>query len=201
MTRLPVLLTLACLLLAGCSGDPDPASQAGKDTDPPAAAGDRPVAAAGSDAAASGEPVATREEPLAFQGTSPVGGCAGVYPVIGQCYNNLGDHQLQPLGDAGSPLVVNGTLTWSAATPATETMSVLVLVPYEGCDGCWTSAGDLPYVYGASPLQVDFDLSGIGEPVALWISSYQGFAQQGAWVGASVPQAFSFEGVVTHVDG
>lgn len=191
MVRLLALLVpLTFLMLSGCADDP------------PAAAGDdgaAPDSAAGpADPSQArfideeGEPVATREEPLQVSGRSATGVCGGMGGVTGQCVNDLGDGNLQPLDRAA--LAVQGTLTWAAASPATEVMGVLVLVPCG--DGCWTSDGESPYVYGASPLAVDFDLSGVDERAALWFSSYQGTNAAGAWGGVSTPQDFSFEGTV-----
>lgn len=192
MARSLVLLALAALLLSGCSDDPAPASNAGDDVSPAPTDGSGP----GLDAAADGEdggPVAAREEPLQVSGRSATGVCGGVGGVAGNCFNDLGDGNLQPLDR--SALAVRGTLAWTASSPATQVMGVIVLVPCG--DGCWTNNGEAPSAYGESPLAIDFDLTGLDERAALWFSAYQGAYQAGAWGGVALPQDFTFDGTVS----
>jgi len=193
MVRLPaaLLLPLALLALAGCSGDPGPAASGAGDQAVPAPASAGPATPSLVDE--EGQPVPVREEPLQVAGRSAAGACAGASGAAAQCFNDLGDGNLQPLG-AGA-LAVRGTLTWTAASPATETMSVIVLFPCG--DGCWTGTADSSSVVGTSPLAVEFDLVGLDGRVALWFSSYQGASEAGAWAGVSAPQEFAFEGTVT----
>lgn len=194
MVRLPfaLLLSLTLLALAGCAEDAEPAPGDGAGLAAPAPAD--PDSARLVDE--QGQPVPLREERLQVSGRSATGACAGAAGT-GQCFNDLGDGNLHELGRGA--VAVRGTLAWSAPTPATAAMSVIVLVPCG--DGCWTSGSGLS-VAGESPLQVDLDLAGIDEPMALWFSSYQGASTPaGAWGGASLPQEFTFDGVVVALAG
>jgi hypothetical protein len=183
------LALLLTALLSGCAGSGDPAGEEGPDGSaaPASAAAGGAPSASGAEA----EP-AVREEALQVSGSSPVGACVGVSGVFGNCFNDLGDGNLQVL--PRGTLEVRGTMTWSAASPATGTMGALLLVPCG--EDCWTSTEDTPAVYGASPLQVDLDAAGLDDRVALWFSAYQGTGSPVGWAGVHIPQEFAFEGVV-----
>lgn len=182
-------LLLTALLLSGCAGDADPVA-----ADAAEAPADGEAAAASPSAPDQVDDATVREEALEKSGQSPVGVCAGVSNVYGSCFNELGSNFEELPRDT---LAVRGTLTWTATSPATETMGALLLVPCG--DNCWTSTSETPFVYGTSPLTVDLDATGLDGEVALWISGYQGQGTPVGWAGAHLPQEFTFDGVVVRL--
>ena len=185
---LPALLLLA-LAVSGCAGK-DPGQE------PPSPAD----AAAAPGPAASETVVATRsavETPVHVEGSTYTGGCAYAMGQ-GTCRWENGDHAFVELGKDGEPSRFAGTVTWSAATPDAQEMSVYVFHLRD--DGYYWLDDESPMATGPSPLAFDFDLSEYKDTqVAFGVSDAQGTGLLVAYASAGTSQAFAVDGAYTSI--
>ena len=191
--RALMALTLCLALLAGCSDSP-----AGE---PAPAAADAADAAAGPAAASSAAPQPaarpTSFDAVWMNGQTQTGACFGVSGVDSECNSIQGQSTFAMLGPGTDLVRLTGNLTWTATSPATETLFIMMLAcdDVQGSD-CQNS-GEYPYASGTSPLSIDWDLTNETEqPFALWVVHYLGQGASGSYVTGMAPQAFSFEGTL-----
>lgn len=197
MPRLLALLALLALPLAGCLGTEEPpaALDAGE------AASDEPLLQPPEpgEAAPAGAPAAAppRQVDVSFRGTTGHWACLPSGPNSCSGYG-LGDGEgaVHEIMEANLT-AVQGTLTWTAATPATATLGVWAAAMTSCGEGCWEGT-EIGGAEGTSPLAVDLqdvDL-GPGEIVMLHVY-YVEPADPPVVMGWSLGQAFSFEGQAT----
>ena len=181
------------LLLAGCSGSPD-ADAGPEGTTGPSSSSTGPV-----------PPPAPSVEVVSFSFDGNLGtsahGC--VFPA-GVCHTQdfvAGASDLLVERPGANVTALSFTVTWTAQTPATETLAVgsMVMVSCEGCNG--TQFGELQ---GVSPLQVD--VTGVSVPlhsdalIHIYVYNPKGFVYDPAVPAyglVSVDQAFRVEGTAT----
>lgn len=190
------LLATAALAFSGCSGKDAGAGSA----DPIPAA---PAPSTGDMAQAAAAPqtvVATRaaeETPVHVEGTTYTGACAYAMGE-GTCEWENGDHAFGELGKDGQPARFAGTLAWTAATPATQELSLYVL--HQRDDGYYWFDDSSPMASGPSPLAFDFDLSRYADThVAFSISSASGEGLVVAYAAAGASQGFTLDGTFTSI--
>ncbi len=191
MRALLALTLLPLALLAGCSDAPgsDPASPA----EHPAAEASSPASPAGLEPAA----LATRWEPLALRGQTQVGACMGVASQTGTCQAMGGTGTFVMLGYGQDLVRVAGNLTWTATTPATEDLFIMVLACSDLEGSQCENHGEYPFASGPSPLGIDWDLANqTDQPLALWVVHYLGDGAYGSYATTMAPQAFAFDGAV-----
>jgi hypothetical protein len=109
--------------------------------------------------------------------------------------NAYGRHHEED-GYAGRLVGGNLTVTWTAATPATQSLSVGALAITPGCEAC-NSTPLGPDVSGPSPLSFPLPAGfafEVGQSLQVWVysSSYQAAGPVAA--GASEQQAFTVQG-------
>lgn len=183
---LPVALLLVALAVSGCAGK-EAASSSSATAAAAAGPGDPTVLAVRS----------VQEAPIHVEGTTYAGGCAYVMGM-GTCRWENGDHAFVELGKDGAPARFAGTVTWSAATPNAQEMSVYVL--YLRDDGYYWSDADSPRADGGSPLAFDFDLSEYaGTQVAFGVSDSQGAGALVGYAAVATSQAFTLDGAYTSI--
>lgn len=193
------LALILALFVAGCTSDERPSEAA------VAAPEENVDRAALTNESASLAPV-PRSFSFEYEGTTGLWGCWPSGP--GSCVGGPGvppENTFQMQHHQGTPLGVNVTVTWSAASPLTDELSLRIVTAYK--DGSqWAGWQTRLVVNGTSPLQVSaFDLGvaanesfgiGIGYPPKTpppppgYIMEYalpQDFAVEGEVV-ALVPQ-------------
>jgi hypothetical protein len=191
-----VLLLLAATALAGCSGGGSPEA----DSSLPGSSGS---SSSTSGAMAMARPWTAEMVPVSFDGNLGTNAAACVFPV-GACEaQQVAPSKTQV--DLDRPGVnftgLDLTVTWTAQTPATATLTAGFMV-MATCDGCNSTFYD--EVSGTSPLHVS--LSGESVPLAedrqfhFYVYNQQGFVFNPAvpaFAFASVDQAFHVEGAVS----
>lgn len=152
MRSILVLGVLATL--AGCFS-PEPIDAASAEPAEPAA----PVAAsmAAAPGAEGAAPLVAATFPYAMEGRTGSSLCAPSGP--NSCRGTSisgGENTFTELAYEGQPQAVDATLTWSAATPATERMHLAVFAARSCGDGCieWGGDGFFEMVAGVSPLSL-----------------------------------------------
>ncbi|MCA1812711.1 MAG: hypothetical protein LC624_02020, partial [Halobacteriales archaeon] len=100
---------------------------------------------------------------------------------------------LKEVAVKGKLVHLNGTATWTAATPVTQQLTIL-LAHRSGSGWAWDS-GD-PSAQGASPLKLDFDLTSANTTVALWVLSGTGADAVVAGAYAALAQTFDVQAEV-----
>lgn len=198
-------LTLSALvLLAGCISGDEPVEsadiQAPPGADAPAAASTSAEATA--ESAAAPAPVSAAF-PFSFEGKTGTWVCApdGPNSCRGLPVGSDSSNTFAPLEYEGTAEAADVTLTWSAATPATSEM-YLVLFAIRSCgDGCfeWDSDTYFQGIMGPSPLTLsasDIKL-GANETLYLHVSTVDMTPPLPVVYGYSLEQAFSVEGTVS----
>lgn len=176
LVKLLVPLMLVALVSAGCLSTPA-----------------NEVDLAAEDAAASAS-VAQTTIAVAEDGATPLGG--GVCLPVGFCYGaaRSGEAVFEQRID-GRLTGAHLTLTWDAATPATE--ELLLGIAYRSGDSYeWV------FVQGSSPLVLQEDTLDIpgGSVEALYVSAYRCLGVM-AYACVSPQQAFHLEGTLTTASG
>lgn len=196
MRGLLVVLALVLAATAGCVAKDTPPT--GTDVVAPANAPEDAGAAPAMDASAAPEasPAAPRTLPLALDGNVGTGFIACAFPVE-RCEGMAaapGSKELYVEDEAGRVLGGRVELTWTAASPATQSLSLgLMLMGGEGCDSL-----DLGTTKGPSPLAIDVapvprDLCQ-GELVHAWVAGEHWGTQGPTYYQVDVDQEFRLEG-------
>lgn len=176
-------------LLAGCSSPAShPASSASATLAPHAAAAGAPQAQ---------QVVATRtvlQHALHVEGTTSAGACAGALSTW-RCQYAGGKQDWTDLGSEGTPLRLNGTISWTATTPVTKELNVYLFTLQ---DGVWQYQQDSA-VSGPSPLAFDYDLSSTGGEVAIGVSTTECYCALGAGASGGPSQDFTLDGTYAEV--
>ena len=192
------LLPLAVLaLLAGCIVEEDPpvAATVTPPTPEPTPQEETPAADVAPAAAPPAPP--PTPAPVSYSGRTGRWACAPDGPATckGVDLGAKGENALFVLPYANATRV-EGTLTWTASTPATAklTLTLILLAP---CDAACEPAPPLARVEGASPLAIEADVDlPPGALLALVVEEPQPVDAPLSY-GVSVEQAFAFDGVVT----
>jgi len=184
-----LLLLAAAALLAGCSS---PATH-------PAAPSSSQAHAA-SLAGAQPQTVVARRElqqwPIQVDGTTSTGGCVGTMSTW-ECRYANGKDDFDPLPTEGTPVRLNGTVTWDAATPASPGLNVYLLVSDAGGGYQYLSS---TLVSGTSPLSFDYDLAPYaGSDIAVGVSTTSGEYVVAAGASAGTPQDFHLDATYSAV--
>ena len=190
-TKQRVLLTAGILLALAGAGCAAPASDGAgpvPGATPPGAAG---VATPPTGLPAQeGEAPATTATPVRVQGSTAAGACAA-----GQCRYELADTAFGELPRAGVGLRLAGTLTWDAAAPTSETLTVYVPLLV---DGEYRWAPGYPAASGTSPLVFDLDLSGLNATdLGLIVGNGVAAGSPLGVFAVQTPQPFSLEATYT----
>lgn len=217
--RWVTVLLAAAVLLAGCAAPPsaDRSPPVQPTSAPPAQASAPPGGAGGtggtagtagtaanvsanatsnSNATSNATTPAEIVTPLAYTGTTGTGACVFA-AAAGQCsFATGGSNDLKEVAAPGRLRHLVANVTWTAATPATQQMTVLLA--HKSGDGWVWRRGD-PVVQGPSPLKADWDLSAVNATVALAVDSgtFEGAGPAGAYV--SPGQDFAVQGEVRSV--
>lgn len=197
MRTLPLLLALA--LLGGCLGSPDAETAAVQNAAVDAAADASANATA--DAAPAGP--AERIAPFAFEGNTGTWACAPSGPdsCTGLPTGVDSENTFAPLEYEGNASAVTAMLTWTASTPATDTMYISVFAVRSCGEGCFEATEESYWavVEGVSPLALDATGIELAPEETLYI--HVGVAshtpQPPVPFFYGVDQAFSLEGTVT----
>lgn len=181
------------LLLAGCSGSPE------ADAEPAGTSGP-----SSSSMAPAAPPAPTVEVvPFSFDGNLGTSAHGCVFPAA-TCHTQdfvPGTSDLLVERPGANVTALSFTVTWTAQTPATETLTVgsMVMVSCDGCNS--TQFGELQ---GVSPLQVD--VTGVSVPlhaealIHVYVYNPKGLVYDPAVPGYAVlstDQAFHIEGTAT----
>lgn len=197
MRVLPALL-LAVSALAGCIQEDAPLDAASTDAAAPAADA-APAPEAGGSAAAPDAPAAPASLALAYEGRTGRWVCApsGVNSCTGLPGGQGGENSFYEVA-LPQPSRVEGTLTWTAASPLTQSLSLALLAMTSCGDDCFE--GDvLVRIEGASPLTIEAADLDLPTEAALHISvSIPGPDAPGpVHASYSVEQTFAFEGIAS----
>lgn len=195
MRGLPALVLLAAL--AGCVVEEDPPATAALEVPPSPEAEEAPVDAPAPSPPAPQAPPAPRVEPLAYEGRTARWACVpdGPSSCKGRGLGAEGENVVFVVPHAGV-LRVEGALSWTAATPATEELR-LSLAAAEPCGDACLEWVVLAEAAGPSPLALAEDVA-LPPGAALALLVAHAVPQPTPLVmEASLDQAFAFEGALT----
>ncbi len=172
---------VVALIGAGCLGD---GSRSGTASEP------RTLASTPS--------VASTASPFEYAGSTGAQACTG-QAASAQCVGDAGENEMKAIESPGQPVRIVANVTWDATSPATEELSVMLMV--KGTAGTWEMNESAPMTSGTSPIVIDWDLRAfaLASAFAIHVGSMTSAGTPALWAGASLPQAFTVVGEIYSV--
>lgn len=204
--RALALTVSALFLLAGCISGGDPVESADVQVADAAATGEAPASAAPAAPAENAtEPAAPTRSPVAYEGRTATSACVPTGPMGCEPVRPAGDPEntFVEIPSKGVPTAFEGTLTWSAATPATAEMYAMLFAVRSCGMGCMEMDDGMFFmgVSGMSPLAIQApDIAmGENETLILHVGIVRPTPPLPVPFFYSVEQAFAVEGMLTAV--
>lgn len=187
-------LVLAILLLAGCIGRDEPEAA------PDLAAEATPAEEAPIEQTPPAPPARrTSVVPIVLDGNTGTTAVACVMGPVGECgYAPVSEGASGVLLDGLSGRITGGAIeiAWSAASPATESLSAGLMLMGDACENVElaNAAGPSPLLLTLTPAPRDLCA---GEVVHLWVAGTTWGAQDPVYYQVDLDQAFHAEGSIT----